>query len=63
MPTQKEIATKCGITDAHLSQVLSGSANVGPKAAKGFEVLTGRQWTEFLTMNPKQIREALGLAQ
>ena len=59
MATQKEIAEKCGITDAHLSQVLSGTAKAGIKAAKGFGAFTGVHWTNFLTMTLDEIRTAL----
>jgi transcriptional regulator with XRE-family HTH domain len=57
--TQKSIAQMCGISEGHLSQVLSGVASVGKRSAMSFGKLSGRRWTDFLTMTPKQIRSTL----
>jgi DNA-binding XRE family transcriptional regulator len=57
--TQSEIAQQVGISEGHLSQVLSGKYEPGKNLAKKFSKFTGREWTEFLTMTPEEIRAAL----
>lgn len=65
--TQSELAKTLGISDGHLSQVLSGIYEPGKKLAKKMGQYTGREWTDFLTMSPTEIRaalyEAAGVAQ
>lgn len=56
---QSDIAGSLGISDSFLSQVLSGTYEVGKPTAKKMGDYTGRPWTDFLTMTPDQIRAAL----
>ena len=56
--TQIEIATRLGITDARLSQILSG-ANPGNKTAEKMAELTGLPWHAFRDMDRAMMRRIL----
>ena len=58
MTTQTEIATRLGITDARLSQILSG-ANPGNKTAEKMAELTGLPWHAFRDMDRAMMRRIL----
>jgi transcriptional regulator with XRE-family HTH domain len=57
--TQQELAKAIGISDGHLSQVLSGRYEPGKSLARKMGQFAGREWTDFLTMTPDEIRQAL----
>jgi transcriptional regulator with XRE-family HTH domain len=56
---QRKIARELGVSDAYLSQILSGVYEPSKKMAKRMAAFTGRTWTDFLTMTPAEIRAAL----
>jgi transcriptional regulator with XRE-family HTH domain len=57
--TQAELAKAIGISDGHLSQVFSGKYEPGKNLAKKMSDFSGIPWTDFLTMTPDEIRQAL----
>ena len=58
MITQSQIATRLGISDARLSQILSGD-NPGHKTAKAMADLTGIDWYFFIDMDRSKMRSVL----
>jgi len=59
---QTDIAKELGISDAHLSQILSGKAIPGKATCRKFGDYTGIAWTMFLVMPPEAIWAALFFA-
>jgi transcriptional regulator with XRE-family HTH domain len=59
MPKQTDIAKAIDMSDAYLSQILSGVYEPSKEAAKKFGVFTGREWTDFLKMDRAEIKQAL----
>jgi len=59
--TQSLKARKLGISESHLSNILSGRHPIGKRTAKAIAKLTGRKWNILLAYEPKDLRKILGL--